>query len=62
MVVVIKKGSSKENMEAVIRKLYKKEGFPARKLCGTVKFKENPIVIQRNRRDEWNNTLVLYKP
>lgn len=53
MVVVIKKGSSKKNMEEVLKKLRKRRGFPAHKLCGTVKFSEDALIIQKRLRDEW---------
>jgi hypothetical protein len=57
MVTTIKKGASKEEISALFERLTKKykvnKGFDAYKFCGTVKFKEDGLKIQKQLRDEW---------
>jgi hypothetical protein len=57
MVTIIKKGSSKKTLAALVkkastRKVSKKE-LDAHKYCGTVKFKEDGLTLQKRWRDEW---------
>ena len=55
MVTVIKKDSSKESMNQVLKKLYQKEnkGFNAKRFCGVIQFKEDTLQIQKRLRGEW---------
>ena len=53
MVTVIKKGSDKKEIEEALSKLESKKKFDAYKYCGTVKLKQDPLVIQKRMRDEW---------
>lgn len=57
MVTTIKKGASKEEIsdlfERIAKKVKVKRGFNAYKFCGTVKFKEDGLKIQKRLRDEW---------
>jgi hypothetical protein len=57
MVTTIKKGASKEEIYSLFEKLSKEfkvnKGFDAYKFCGTVKFKEDGLKIQKRLRDEW---------
>lgn len=57
MVTRIKKGSTKEEVQAMLEKLInessKNKGFDAKKYCGAVKFKEDGLKIQKRLRDEW---------
>lgn len=53
MVLVLKKGASKKDMENITAKLQPSKGVDTRKYCGTVKLKEDPLVIQKRIRDEW---------
>lgn len=56
MVTVIKRGSIKEAIAKGMRKLAEKslkKGFNAHKFCGTLKIKEDALVIQKRLRDEW---------
>jgi hypothetical protein len=57
MVTTIKRGASKEEIHTLFEKLSKgiqgKKGFDAYKFCGTVKFKEDGLKIQKRLRDEW---------
>ena len=56
MVLVLKKGATKKDIEALEKKLYKDKisvGFNARKYNGMLKIEEDPLTIQLNLRDEW---------
>jgi len=58
MELVLKKGATKKEIEALERKLYKEKvstGFNAKKYNGILKLKlkEDPLVIQKKMRDEW---------
>ena len=56
MVLVLKKGASKEDIEAIDKKLYRKKtptGFDAKKYNGILKLKKDPLIIQKKLRDEW---------
>ena len=56
MVLVLKKGASKEEIEAIDKKLYRKKasiGFDAKKYNGILKLKKDPLIIQKKLRDEW---------
>jgi len=57
MVLVLKKGASKKEIEAIEKKLYKEKmvaaGFNAKKYNGILKLKEDPLSIQKKLRDEW---------
>ncbi|KIC91944.1 hypothetical protein HY58_06985 [Flavihumibacter sp. ZG627] len=58
MELVLKKGATKKEIQALERKLYKEKvssGFNAKKYNGILKLKlkEDPLVIQKKMRDEW---------
>jgi len=56
MVLVLKKGAGKKEIEAIEKKLYKKKasaGFNAKKYNGVLKLKEDPLAIQKELRNEW---------
>ena len=53
MVLVLKKGASKKQIETIEKKLSKKNGVNVLKYCGTIKLKEDPLKIQKNLRNEW---------
>jgi len=56
MVRVLKKGSDKKSIREVLKKITKKSsknGLKASKYAGTVKFKEDGLVLQKQWRDEW---------
>ncbi|MBN1599943.1 MAG: hypothetical protein JW894_16725 [Bacteroidales bacterium] len=57
MVTRIKKGSSKEEIQALFEELIKesslKKGIDAYKFCGKVKFNDDGLKIQKRLRDEW---------
>lgn len=53
MVIVIQQGTSKEKIEALLKKLKGKKGVDTKKYCGVLKLKEDPLSIQKQLRDEW---------
>ncbi len=53
MVTVIKKKSSIKQIRQALKKLRGSKKNNARKYCGVIKLKENPLVIQKQLRDEW---------
>ncbi len=56
MALVLKRGASKKEIEAIEKKLYNKRtliGFNAKKYNGVLKLKEDPLAIQKKIRDEW---------
>jgi hypothetical protein len=53
MVLILKKGASKQKMTAIMKKLQKKKGVDTKKYCGSVKLKEDALLIQKQLRDEW---------
>ena len=53
MVLVLKKGATKKEMENITKKLQKSLGVNTKKYCGTIKLKEDPLSIQKQMRDEW---------
>ena len=56
MVMTIKKGSDKAEIDRLIEKLSakKEEGVDAYKHCGVIKLKETPNEIQKRLRNEWD--------
>ncbi|NVM64330.1 uncharacterized protein (UPF0335 family) [Mucilaginibacter sp. SG538B] len=60
MVLVLKKGASKKDIEAIEKALYKEApsmGFDAKKYNGKVPLKEDPLTIQTKLRDEWERDI-----
>ena len=53
MVLVLKKGASKKEMQNISKKLQKLTGADTKKYYGVIKLKEDPMVIQKQMRDEW---------
>jgi hypothetical protein len=56
MVVVLKKGASKKEMEQINKKINRmpsRKKLDAKKYCGVIKLKKDPLVIQKRLRDEW---------
>jgi len=56
MVLILKKGATKKDIEAIEKKLYKEKpsaGFDAKKYNGILKTSEDPLTIQLKLRDEW---------
>ena len=53
MVLVLKKGANKKEMDNISEKLRVTKGVDTKKYCGAVKLKEDPLAIQKQMRDEW---------
>lgn len=53
MVIVIKRGLNKKEIELLISKQKKKKSFNSKKHCGVIMLKEKPLNIQKKMRDEW---------
>lgn len=53
MVLVLKKGATKKEMDSISKKLQNIKGVNTKKYCGTIKLKEDPLAIQKKMRDEW---------
>lgn len=53
MVLVLKKGVSKKEINLIDRKLKSKNGIDVMKFCGVIKLKIDALAIQKNLRNEW---------
>jgi cytidylate kinase len=53
MVLILKRGASKKEIESIEKKLKNREGIDVMKYCGKVKLKEDALKIQKNLRNEW---------
>lgn len=53
MVLVLKKGASKKEIESLEKKLKTKNGVAVMKYCGLIKLKNDPVAIQKSMRNEW---------
>ncbi|MDH5367778.1 MAG: hypothetical protein OEW67_12380 [Cyclobacteriaceae bacterium] len=53
MVTVIKKGSDKKVINKILKEALRTKGVDTHKYCGVITLKEDPLVIQKRMRDEW---------
>ena len=53
MTTVIKKGSDKEVSKELLKRALAIKGVDTHKHCGVIKLKDEPMVIQKRMRDEW---------
>lgn len=55
IVLVLKKGASKEDITLLRKQLKKvpRKGVDTKKYCGTIKLKDDPMAIQQKMRNEW---------
>ena len=53
MVTVIKKGTDTKQLAKQIKKALETKGVDTHKYCGVLKLNEDPVVIQKRMRDEW---------
>ena len=61
MVVTITSGSTKDEIDAALKKLGEDQPkiqtndkvFDAHKFCGVIQLKEDPLALQKKWRDEW---------
>ncbi|HMG11476.1 MAG TPA: hypothetical protein VK609_23335 [Mucilaginibacter sp.] len=60
MVLVLKKGATKKDIEAIEKALYKEPvsvGFNAQKYNGKILLKDEPMATQIKLRDEWERDI-----
>ncbi len=50
--VVIRKRDRKESYKKKLESI-KSKGIKAKKYCGKIKLKQDPVIIQKELRDEW---------
>ena len=53
MVLILKKGASKKEIESIQKKLKALEGVDVMKYCGKIKLKDDALKIQKDLRNEW---------
>lgn len=55
MILVLKKGAGKKEIEAIRKKLkeFPSKGVNTKKYCGVIKLKQDALEIQKKMRDEW---------
>jgi hypothetical protein len=53
MVTIIKKGANKLVISQLLGRLRSKKRIDAKKYCGIIKIKGNPLTIQQSLRNEW---------
>jgi hypothetical protein len=54
MVTTIKKGTSREKIRLALKKRTTKiKGPDLKKYCGSISLREDPLVLQKILRDEW---------
>lgn len=53
MATIIKKKSNRKNISKIFNKAVASKGVDTKKYCGVIKLTENPLVIQKELRDEW---------
>ena len=54
MVLILKKGASKKEMDDITEKLKATKCIDTKAYCGAIKLKEDPLVMQKKMRNEWN--------
>lgn len=60
MVLVLNKGATKKDIEAIEKVLYKEKstgGFNAKKYNGIMNLKKDPLIIQKELRDGWERDI-----
>ena len=60
MVLVLKEGASKEEMEAIDKKIANEKivaGFDAKKYNGILSLDKDPLKIQQDLRNEWERNI-----
>ena len=53
MVLVLKPGATKQQMQSIDKKLQKKTSVNTKKYCGIIQLKQDPLDIQKQLRDGW---------
>jgi hypothetical protein len=53
MTIIIKSTFDKEYIKKTLSNLQLSGKFNSKKYCGKIKLQEDPMIIQKNMRDEW---------
>ena len=53
MATIIKKKSLKRDISKKFNKAISSKGVDTRKYCGVIKLSKDPLIIQKELRDEW---------
>ncbi|MEM8900842.1 MAG: hypothetical protein AAGC85_22200 [Bacteroidota bacterium] len=53
MTIVIKKGSSPKEISEKLKKIPNRRVFDAKKYCGVVNLKSDPLAFQKEIRNDW---------
>jgi hypothetical protein len=53
MATVIKRKSNRRNISKIFDKAVSSKGVDTKKYCGVIKLSKDPLVIQKQLRDEW---------
>jgi len=53
MDTVIRKGEKEARFIDILLKMKQRKGIDTRKYCGVISLREDPLVIQKKMRDEW---------
>jgi hypothetical protein len=53
MVLVLKKGASKKEIQTIEKRLHLRREFDYSKYFGKIKLKNDPLSIQKELRNEW---------
>jgi len=59
MIITLKKGATKKRIKSILEKLAKElklKGINAYEYCGKITFKNDPLEIQKELRNEWKFT------
>jgi hypothetical protein len=61
MGLVVKKGASSKEIAAIRKKIngIPEKGVDTKKYCGVIKLKEEPMLIQKKMRDEWERNIYF---
>jgi len=54
MIVTVKKGMNKKQINDELKKIEKSKRFISKRHLGKVKWNEDPLIFQKKLRDEWN--------
>jgi hypothetical protein len=54
MIIKVKKGHEKEEIDSILKGIKPRKRFNSRKYLGKVKWNEDPVAYQRRLRDEWD--------
>ena len=57
MVLVLRKGATKTEIDTLNKRLSQlpaRKKLDAKKYCGVIKLREDPLAIQKKLRDEWD--------